>query len=298
MSTTPAPVAPSAALAAFVARTAWNAVDPAMKEHARRVTAAVLAAAAAGASSGGTQSAFLTVGALGSVAEAGVVGRQERLAAPDAAFINATAARSGGGDGGAAVVVFAALATAEAAAADGPLTLLAISLGLEVARRVEDALGASHRARGYDTAGTAARVGAAAAAAAVLRLEAAAVLSAFGYAATTAAGLAAAAPGAVAALIAGLAAADAVRAARLAQAGLIGPPEPLEGRRGLLALESHGGDVTRLVEGLGVQWTSVDAGGIVEAAAGTLLEAVAALSDAASVTDLIGAAGQPTKPRS
>jgi 2-methylcitrate dehydratase PrpD len=298
MSTTPDPISVSATLADFVAGTAWNAITADVKQFAQRATAASLHGAGLGIASAGAEAAFGVVGRLGSAPEAGVVGRPERLAAPDAAFVNASAARAGGAQAGTAVVALAALAAAEAAGADGPATMRGIVLGLEVAARVEAALGASHRARGYDTAGTAGRVGAAAAVAAVLGLDAAGVHSAFGYAATTANGLAAAAPPAVSALIAGLAAADGIRSARYARAGLIGPPEPLEGRRGLLALESDDGDPSCLVDGLGARWWVLEGpdAAALGSFAGTLVDAAVALSNPRSVGELVAAAGAPVKP--
>jgi len=292
MSAAPESMSPSAALAAFVARSSWEAIDPAVREQAQRSVADALGAAAQGAASPAADAAFLVVGELGSVAEAGVIGRGVRVAAPAAALINAASARAGGGNADEAVVVFAALAAGEAAGTEGEGFLHAVALGLEVAQRVTDALGASHRTRGYDTAGTSARVGAAAAAGIILGLNGDEMRSAFGYAATAAGGLAAAVPPEVAALIAGLAAADAVRAARLAHAGLIGPPEPLEGRRGLLALESRDGDASRLVDGLGARWASASG----SPAPAPLVAALAGLATRDGVGHLVEDAGRLSGP--
>ncbi len=117
--------------------------------------------------------------------------------------------------------------------------------------RVERALGAAHRERGWDTRGTCGRLGAAVAAARVLGLQRDATRDAFGIAATAASGLTAARGTMTAAYIVGAAAADGIEAALLARAEFTSAPLALEGRRGLAALMSASFDTSALLEGLG-----------------------------------------------
>ena len=290
MTTVPAAGTPSAAMARFVVHATMSDLPPAVTEIARREIAEMLRAAARGAGSAPAAAALQALARGAALPEASVIGKGLRLPVTHAALVNATAARDGGASGTAAVIVSAALAVAERDEVAGASFLLAVALGLEVADRVATALGPSHTARGYDVVGTAGRVGAAAACGLVIRLSEDAMLSAFGYAATTAGGIAAS-PASLRSLVAGMAASDAVWAALLAAAGLVGPSLPLEGRRGLLALESVGGDPTRLDADLGVRWNLV---GTFQAAPDATTRApaleVGRIEHAASVAELLAAA--------
>jgi 2-methylcitrate dehydratase PrpD len=139
-------------------------------------------------------------------------------------------------------VVAAALAAGESVDAAGATVLDAVVAGTEIAVRVERALGAAHRERGWDTRGTCGRLGAAVAAARVLGLQREATRDAFGIAATAASGLTEARGTMTAAYI---------DAALLARAEFTGAPLALEGRRGLAALMSATFDTAALLEGLG-----------------------------------------------
>ena len=147
--------------------------------------------------------------------------------------------------------VCAALATGESVDAPGATVLDAIVAGTEIAVRVERALGAGHRDRGWDARGTCGRLGAAIAAGRVLGLQRDAMRDAFGIAATAASGLTEARGTMTAAYVVGAAAADGIEAALLARAEFTGAPLALEGRRGLAALMSPSFDAALLVDGLG-----------------------------------------------
>ncbi len=151
----------------------------------------------------------------------------------------------------AAPAICAALAVGESVDAAGATVLDAIIAGTEIAVRVERALGAGHRARGWDTRGTCGRLGAAIAASRVLGLQREAMRDAFGIAATAACGLSEARGTMTAAAIVGSAAADGIEAALLARAEFTGAPLALEGRRGLAALMSPAFDAAALTDGLG-----------------------------------------------
>jgi 2-methylcitrate dehydratase PrpD len=176
-------------------------------------------------------------------------------------MINGTAAALGAGRAGpldssavlSVSVVPAALAAAELHEASFANVLVGVIAGLECGLRLERALGADHISRGWVLGGSAGCVGAALAASRVLGIRDDHVHAALGFAATQAAGVQAAGPE-LGALVSGKAAADGLESALLGKAELIGPPLPLEGRRGLVALVTRSADLHQLVDGLGSSW--------------------------------------------
>jgi 2-methylcitrate dehydratase PrpD len=176
--------------------------------------------------------------------------------------------------------VCAALALGESLDAPGATVLDAIVAGTEIAVRVERALGAGHRERGWDTRGTCGRLGAAIASGRVLGLQRDAMRDAFGIAATAASGLTEAHATMTAAYIVGAAAADGIEAALLARAEFTGAPLALEGRRGLAALMSPAFDANALVAGLGETFLmeSLASGAATSTASGLAAGAVRALA--------------------
>lgn len=151
-----------------------------------------------------------------------------------------------------AVVVSAALAVAKACAAPEELLLRAVMGGLEVGARVSEALG---DCPGWDPGAVSGRLAAATSTACLLGLDASGHVDALGGAATESSGLGDA-PGSSRLFQLAKAAMDGVSAGYLAHSGLGGPPAPIEGRRGLLALLSSSPKPEMLTEGLGEVWVS------------------------------------------
>ncbi len=237
---------PTAGLMAF-AGNGWAFREPVRAPARELVLATVLRALS------NVQSAAVMMAAADAPAPARMrahaVGRSAATTPLYAAFLTGIAA---GDDATLATpVVAAALAVGESVDAAGATVLDAIVAGTEIAVRVERALGAAHRERGWDTRGTCGRLGAAVAAARVLGLQRDATRDAFGIAATAASGLSEARGTMTAAYIVGAAAADGIEAALLARAEFTGAPLALEGRRGLAALMSASFDAAALLEGLG-----------------------------------------------
>ncbi|HVB01446.1 MAG TPA: MmgE/PrpD family protein [Acidimicrobiales bacterium] len=150
-------------------------------------------------------------------------------------------------------VVASAFVAAQLSDCSGEQLIVAIALGCEVAERIRLALGEAHVARGWDPVGTAGRIGATCATSTALGINMGQIHDALGFASTMAAGIRVAG-GELAAIGAGKAAADALEAAMLAREGLIGPPEPIAGRRGLMALTAPEGIPDKIVEGFGQHW--------------------------------------------
>jgi 2-methylcitrate dehydratase PrpD len=270
----PAPEAdgPSARLASFAARLDLSAVPRPALACAARCLARVLARGVSGAAHPDAARVAAWAAGLGTSGEATVLGRPERMSAAWSAFVNAVSSCYGTPDAQGpagqrleAAVVCAALAAAEAGGRSAGDLLAGIISGLEAGTRLERALGDRHPERGWDPAGTAGHVAAAVAAARAVGLPPAGLLAAMGIGATEAAGLRAALGTPVAALHVAKAALDGVAAARLARAGLDGPAEPVEGRRGLLALAGSGNDPSAITDGLGQTWQFAGADGLLPA---------------------------------
>ena len=205
--------------------------------------------------------------AEGSQGRCTLVGRGERVTAPAAALCNGTAAHGFELDDHldeaivhpGAIVVSAALATAEAVDASGERLLLGIVAGYEMLNRVGLALGVQPAQRGYHKTAVAGPLGAAAAAAVIMRLPADELFTAVCLACASASGTKAFATGAGGGMEkrmhAGRAAEAGVRMAQLAARGYTAPPTALDGRFGLL--EVIGGETARaepLAAGLGERW--------------------------------------------
>lgn len=254
-------------VAAWVAGLAMDALPPATRQAVRLATLDTV-----GASLFGMDQQWSTMvrrwaeraaapAGLGD-ALASVWGDDRRLAAGDAALVNGVAAHAFELDDyhnaklhPGAVVVPAALALAEALDSDGERLLVAIAAGYEVMIRTGLALDPSAaRLRGWHLTGVCGPLGAAAAAAVLLGLDAERTAWALGLAGTQGAGLFAFnADGSMSKrLHPGFAARAGIVAAELAAEGVTGPTQIYEAEDGgYLAAHS---DVTHpeiLVEGLG-----------------------------------------------
>jgi 2-methylcitrate dehydratase PrpD len=196
-----------------------------------------------------------------------IVGQRQSVPAPAAALCNGTAAHGFELDDHldeaivhpGAIVISAALAAAEAADASGERLLAGIVAGYEMLDRVGLAMGVKPAQRGYHKTAVAGPLGAATAAAVVMRLPAEQVFTAVGLACATASGTKAFATGAGGGMEkrmhAGRAAEAGVRMAQLAARGFTAPPTALDGRFGLLDVVS--GEAARpelLAAGLGTRW--------------------------------------------
>src|SRR5437868_4279231 len=146
----------------------------------------------------------------------------------------------------------ATLALGEEVGADEPAMLSAFVTGFETAGRIGSGLGEAVTARGWHGTGVFGRLGAAAAAAALLRLSAEQVLHALGAAATQTGGLTASFGTMAKPFHAGKAAMDGVVAAQLAAAGFTAAT-------GLF--EPGGGLDTALVQDRSVTFASLDTPG-------------------------------------
>ena len=147
------------------------------------------------------------------------------------------------------VPVFAALLPlAWATDVPGRALLDALAVGSEVLVRLGQAMGFRHYALGFHATGTLGAVGAAAGCARLLGLNAAQTTSALAIAASMSSGLQKNFGSMVKSLHVGLAAANGMRAARWAAAGIMGAPEPFDAAGYLNAFS--GGETDRWPDGV------------------------------------------------
>lgn len=184
------------------------------------------------------------LGFAAAASSAAVIGRAERLAPADAAFVNATAAHVLDFDDnflpglthGSAVLVPALIAVAEARGGSGRALLEAYVLGLDVQRAVGRAVNPRHYAYGWHGTSTVGVFGAAAAVARLRGVDRDGVMRALSVAASFAAGSKRQFGSAMKPVHAGLAARHGVFAAALAAAGVEGAAEAFEGPWGVFDL--------------------------------------------------------------
>src|SRR5260370_18609790 len=180
---------------------------------------------------------------------ASLFGRSEKVSPADAALANGTAIHGFEIDDAhvtsslhpGAVTLPASLAVGEARRASGAEVLAALAAGYEVGLRVGVCAGVSHSTSGYHVTGTVGTLGAAAAAARLLKLSPQQAAHALGIGATQAAGLYAARTGAMTKRFhAGRASQSGGLAAYLAGQGFTGSLDVLEAPFGGFISTPHG----------------------------------------------------------
>ncbi|AMM20021.1 hypothetical protein AX769_07395 [Frondihabitans sp. PAMC 28766] len=207
----------------------------------------------------------------GSSGDAVAWGGGPRLSAPDAALVNGTAVHAFELDDlhprsivhpGSVVTSAALAAAALRPETTGRELLTATILGYEVAARVGSTMGAAHLLAGWHPTGTHGTLGAAAAAAKILGLDAGQVANALGTAGSQSAGLMAAQyESMVKRFHAGRAAQSGVYAALLASRGYIGIRDLFEAEYGgYLGTFSPRVDASWLTRGLGSTWETLAVG--------------------------------------
>ena len=256
------PVPLTAQLAHLIA-TADPGGSPEAVEAARDAVLDFLACAFPGASDPGTgivRRAFIPLAGAG---QAALIGRPERVDAATAALVNGHAGHaldyddvhaSVRGHPSAVILpaLFALVPSTNASALD---FLGAYLVGLETMARVGLALGSRHYEIGFHNTATLGTIAAAAATARLLGLDERRIAVALGLAATQSAGLRAQFGTDAKPLHAGLAARAGLTATLLAQAGLGGTPEILDGPINFLAAFGAGVSAPeRAVEGWGQPW--------------------------------------------
>lgn len=199
-----------------------------------------LAAAFAGADDSGAAALWEAVDAEGEAPSASVIGKQRRSGVLTAALVNGYIGHALDYDdtlgtlrGHPSTVVLPALfAIAESRQASARQLLEAYVVGVEAAGKAGQAIGHLHYELGFHNTATVGTIGAAAAAAFLLRLDEAATARAVGLAATQSSGLRSQFGSQGKPLHAGIAARAGLLAAKLAEAGFGGSLDALDGPNG------------------------------------------------------------------
>ncbi len=236
-------------MAHFAAQLRLSQLDTALVSLASMHILDSLAVAVAASTTVHARQVVSTLERIGSFGNATIIGSDLRTTCVDAALANGTMAHGIDFDdshqlvhSGSAIVP-AALAMCEDIGATGEQFLISTIVGYEVAIRVSLAAGVQHKKRGYHPTASCNVFGATAAAARALELDTQQMESALGISASQSAGLSQyrfnGSP--VKHLHAGLAARGGVLSALLAEQGMTGPMQALEGRFGFLNVLSDGG---------------------------------------------------------
>lgn len=254
------PGGPSAALAAFAART--SRVPDAVRHEAIRAAMNGFATGLAGCADAATGHAVAVAGRFSGPRTAFAIGRADRFDPLTAAFLNAVAINVFDFDDThpgtilhpTAPVLPPLLALAETRAATGAALLDAFAIGVEVECRIANAVSPGHYRRGWHITATCGVFGAAAAAGRLLGLDAARMRHALGIASAQASGLVETLGSMAKSVGVGNAARNGLFAALLAEDGMKGPLRPVEGPRGFIRVTADEPDESRLTEGLGESW--------------------------------------------
>ena len=237
---------PTQLLAEYVSNLQWQALPPEVVESSKLRVLDYLASAMAGYRLNRAFSDTVTrmYRDMGGTEESRVLFSELQLPAPNAAFLNAAYGHGADIDDGhrtaqghpGIVVIPAALALAEAQRMSGKDLILAVVAGYDVFVRLASAVNPAHFNRGFHSTGTVGTIAAGAAAAKVLNLNFEEVRNAISLAAVQAAGVHEISESAQASkpLSPAKAAYSGVLAGRMAQLGIEGPLEALEGSNGFI----------------------------------------------------------------
>ncbi len=227
-------------LAEFVVGTDYSDLPAKAVELAKRSATDCVASALAGCQESVGRTVTAYVRQLGGAPQAAVIGGGFRTSAPEAALANGTVAHAldyddgGAGVGHPSVLVWpAALSLGDHLQASGSDVLAAYILGLEVMGKVGLASGYRSSNGGFDHHAFFGALGATAAAASLLKLDASQTATAFGIAAGLACGLHGNHGTDMGPMVAGTACRNGVMAALLARDGLSANQAIVEGKEGL-----------------------------------------------------------------
>jgi 2-methylcitrate dehydratase PrpD len=249
-------------LARHVVATRWDDIPPQVRHQAKRSLINFFAVTLAGCRSGPIETALRTLAEFSGGRQATVIGRNQRLDAPSAAFLNAAGANVDDFcDTHVATVIHptapvaaALLALAELQAVTGSDLLLALVLGNEVQARIGLAMSPSHYNRGWHITSTCGVFGAAAGCGRLAALSERQMVSALGAAATQSAGLCECLGTPAKSVSVGNAARNGLLSALFAGRGFEGPSEPLAGVQGYYHALAENPDLSLITEGWGDRW--------------------------------------------
>ncbi len=249
----------SLALARYAVALDAGAITPPARTAALRSLVNFVGVTVAGGSHEAVEATVAGLALLGVEGDAVLLGRRDRSDAASAALVNGIASAVLDFDSTqlkrtnihpSGPVLPALFALAGRRTLDGRTFMAAYVSGVEVACRIANVVFGSGN-RGWHVTGAAGPVGAAAAVARAMGLDAARMVDAFGIAANQSSGLREMYGTMCKALTPGRAAQSGLYAALMAAGGFSGPAAPLEGRKGLGPVFSDVEDLSGLAAGLG-----------------------------------------------
>ncbi len=255
-------------LAEFIVKSRWEDCPEAAVDAARRAILDCLGVMLAGSVEPAARIVQQVAQAEGGAPLATIVGTRRRTGTVWAALANGTAAHALDFDDTnfammghpSAPVLSAALAAGELALADGRALVHAFLLGFEVETSLAGVINPPHYEKGFHATGTIGTMGAAAAAARLLGLDAAQTRTALAIAASQASGLKENFGTMTKPFHAGHAARSGVVSALLAREGFTASEQAIEGPQGYLAVLGAGKREESALEGLGEPWKILTTG--------------------------------------
>ncbi|HEY2248928.1 MAG TPA: MmgE/PrpD family protein [Bradyrhizobium sp.] len=249
----------TATLARYVAATRWQDIPQEVPHQAKRSFINLFAVALAGCRTEPVEIALGSLREFSGGKQATVIGRNERIDALSAAFLNGAAANVHDFCDThlrtvihpTAPVAPAVLALAELRKVSGPELLLAFILGNEVQARIGLAISPQHYDKGWHITSTCGVFGAAAASGKLLALNERQLVSALGMASTQSSGLCECLGMPAKSVSVGNAARNGLWSALLAARGFDGPAEPLAGRQGFYNALGDEPNLALVTDGLG-----------------------------------------------
>jgi 2-methylcitrate dehydratase PrpD len=254
---------PTAVLAEYIHDLRWEDLPGGVVDAAKLTLLDYLASAMAGYKINRAFNAAVTkmYYDMGGKAESRVLFNAVKLPASNAAFLNAAYGHGADIDDGhrtaqghpGVVVIPTALALGEAGHLSGKDLIVAITAGYDVFVRFGTAVNPAHLSRGFHTTGTVGTIAAGGTAAKALKLDKKGVHSALSLSALQSAGLLEVMASGQAAkpLQPAKAAYNGVLSGRMAQAGVEGPREGLEGPKGFIKAFADSFDFSSVQQGLG-----------------------------------------------
>jgi 2-methylcitrate dehydratase PrpD len=258
----------TSAIAEFIAKSRWEDCPAGAVDAARRAILDCLGVMLAGSVEPAARIVTDIARSEGGAPLATVVGTPLRTGAVWAALANGTAAHALDFDDTnfammghpTAPVLSAALAAGELALADGRALVHAFLLGFEVETTLAEVLNPAHYEKGFHATGTLGAMGAAAAAARLLGLDATQTRTALAIAASQASGLKENFGTMTKPFHAGHAARSGVLSGLLAREGFTASEQALEGPQGYFAVLGAGKREERALETLGAPWKILKTG--------------------------------------
>lgn len=252
----------TAVLVDYLYRAKWEDVPAAVRHEAKRSLLNFFGAAFSGCRDTEISATIAVLSSIAPASSSRMIGRNERTDMLTAAMVNAMAGNVLDFDDThqptilhpTSPVAAALFALAEQMPLSGAQLLHALLLGMEVESRIANMVSPQHYRRGWHITSTCGIFGAAAAAGKAITLDLDRLRCALGIASAQSSGLVGNLGTGAKSVGVGHAARNGLLSSLLAQQGIDGPFQPLEGRYGFLRVFNDSEDFSARLDGLGTVW--------------------------------------------